>query len=301
MNEHKKASGELNCVSVIIPHYNDSIRLAICLEALNKQKLPPQTNLQIIVADNGSDSAPFDICKDIENTELVVETTPGSYAARNTALKHASGELIAFTDSDCIPQNDWILNAFNYFNQHRDAHLLSGKVEVFTSAHPSLFERYDQLLAFPQEWYAKHDHFGVTANLFVKKHVFESIGDFNASLLSGGDMEWGQRAYHQGYKLNYLDDVIVLHPARKTWKSLTRKINRIAGGHIKAQSPSDTIEKLLFVLPHFPVKRQLAPIIKSNYLTTLTKIKLVSLVVSLAFVQSYYRAKQLSGANAVRT
>lgn len=89
-------------VTIIIPAYHDWYRLSLCLNALAKQTYP-HNKFEVIIINNDADdqvSADFVLP---ENCKIIVEEKSGSYAARNTGLKIAKGEIIGFTDSDCIP------------------------------------------------------------------------------------------------------------------------------------------------------------------------------------------------------
>ncbi len=94
-------------VSVIIPVYNDAGRLRICLAALHKQTYDSD-RYEIIVIDNGSDPSPVmdNLKVEFDNVVYDQELTPGSYAARNKGITIAKGDVIAFTDADCIPVNN---------------------------------------------------------------------------------------------------------------------------------------------------------------------------------------------------
>ncbi|BBI65073.1 hypothetical protein HSBAA_63790 [Vreelandella sulfidaeris] len=59
---------------------------------------------------------------------------------------------------------------------------------------------------------------------------FDLVGLFNEKLFSGGDTEWGLRAYKQGINITYSENIIVKHPARKSVRELLMKARRVAGG-----------------------------------------------------------------------
>src|SRR5690606_33493940 len=101
-------------ISVIIPTYHDWARLILCVEALKNQSFPQEDFEVLIVNNDPLDKVPagFPI---FPNFSIINEEKPGSYAARNSAIKIAKGEILAFTDSDCIPDKDWLQNAYRYF------------------------------------------------------------------------------------------------------------------------------------------------------------------------------------------
>src|ERR1041384_5139232 len=93
-------------VSVIVPVWNDAERLGHCLHALEKQTYPAES-YEVIVVDNGSTDSVACLVAAYGRARLVSEQRPGSYAARNTGLNLARGQVIAFTDADCLPAPDW--------------------------------------------------------------------------------------------------------------------------------------------------------------------------------------------------
>ena len=217
-------------VSVIIPVYNDAARLRLCLEALEKQSYP---EYEIIVADNGStDREVKRVCEEFERVSFIVEPKTGSYAARNRGLSLAKGEFIAFTDSDCIPERDWIEKGVKHFSRTPNCGLAAGRIRVFPQdrERPTAVELFEMYSAFPQHTYVEKNKYGATANVFTSKVVFEEVGLFNEELKSGGDQEWGQRVAANGFKLVYAHEACVHHPARRTFADLRKKACRTLGG-----------------------------------------------------------------------
>jgi cellulose synthase/poly-beta-1,6-N-acetylglucosamine synthase-like glycosyltransferase len=108
--EHENQSEQLPVVTVIVPVLDGLDLLVRCVRALLDQDYPAEL-LEIVVADNGSavDPAPH-LPRDPRLT-VVHEPTPGSYAARNAALLVAKGEVLAFTDADCLPDRSWVREA----------------------------------------------------------------------------------------------------------------------------------------------------------------------------------------------
>lgn len=221
-------------VSVIVPVFNDAERLKICLNALMNQNYDRE-RYEVIVVDNGSTDSIQAVVSQYPNIRYLYEEKPGSYAARNTGIQYASGEIFAFTDADCIPSFCWIRNGVEAFLSTQNCGLIAGHVHLFfqNSSCPTPVELYDHIkIGFPQDQFVNESHYGATANLFTSQQVFQTIGLFNASLKSSGDREWGQRVFAAGYTLVYAKNASVSHPARCTWHELRKKVIRITGGHI---------------------------------------------------------------------
>lgn len=215
---------ELPFVSVIIPTYNDWDRLNKCLKALSNQTYPHKRFEVIIINNNPLDYIPDKIKN--YNYSIVTESTVGSYAARNKGISLSKGDILAFTDSDCIPDTFWIERAINKFNEGCDR--IAGHIDIFpTDVNPNIAELYDMTFGFDQQISAMNG-LSVTANMFARKSLFDEYGKFKSSLFSGGDTEWSRRVYSKGVSINYDPEVIVMHPARKSIKELLNKRHRVS-------------------------------------------------------------------------
>lgn len=239
-------------VSVIVPVFNDSERLKLCLQALENQTYPKHS-YEIIVVDNNSDEDISEVVQQFSQTSFTSEKQPGSYAARNQGISVAKGDILAFTDSDCIPMCDWIEKGVASLLSAPDCGLAAGKIRLFFKDpdQPTAVELYESVTAFRQEKYVEESKFGVTANLFTFKTVVNSVGPFNATLKSSGDLEWGNRVFEAGYKQVYASDACVDHPARSSLKQLHKKTTRVIGGKYDLQEnkkyPLNTFLKILVI------------------------------------------------------
>lgn len=218
-------------VSVVIPVLNDSERLRKCLGTLEHQTYPKNL-YEVIVVDNGSNEDIQTIVRCFKNTVFVRESYPTLHAARNRGILTAKGEILAFTDADCIPAEDWIEKGVQHIMNMHNCGVLAGRIEIIFNnvKRPTAVEIFDKLTAFRQKEYIKRWNFSVAANTFTLKKVIEKVGLFDGELKSGADMEWGRRIFKAGYKQIYADDVIVKHPARCSLVHLYKKHIRVVGG-----------------------------------------------------------------------
>lgn len=258
-------------VSVIIPTYNDWDRLKLCVEALKVQTYPSDLFEVIIVNNDPMNQGSELILPD--NFQQISEAKPGSYAARNAGIKIAKGEILAFTDSDCIPAYDWIEQGTKALNLGVD--LVAGKVNLFYKNKKLNFaEIYEKAYAFRQDINASKG-VSVTANLIVKRSVFEKIGYFDSSLLSGGDFNWTKRATTRGYRLKFFEKVIINHPSRNNLSSLIQKNKRKAGGNLKQNKGDLKVILKLILLGFFPPFRSYVFLLKRADLTRKERVSLI--------------------------
>ncbi len=230
----EQENGYLPFVSVVIPVYNDTDRLKICLNALEKQTYDPE-RYEIIVVDNGSDANEGlePLSKHFQNVTVIQELTPGSYAARNKGLEVSKGEIIAFTDADCIPAPDWLSKGIQCFIDNPNCGMVGGRIDMFfqdpDNISPAALYDY-AIVGFPQETLIKELKQVITANAFTQRHVIENVGNFDQNLRSSGDREWGARVFSAGYDQFYAEDVLVAHPVRSSVNELCRRMARFSGG-----------------------------------------------------------------------
>lgn len=162
------------------------------------------------------------------NISLLHCNLPGSYAARNYGVHKSSHEVIAFTDIDCLPCKEWLASAIPRLEGNNIA---GGAIKIIFKKRgaPTLFEDFDRRTHLRQQRYIQNG-FAATANMLVWRKIFEEVGDFESSLYSGGDEQWCRRADRS---ITYLEDAVVLHPARDNIFSILRKNRRGCGGYFR--------------------------------------------------------------------
>ena len=235
-------------VSVVVPVLNDDARLGMCLDGLTRQSYPAD-RYEVLVVDNGSERPIREVTARYPGVSCLSEARPGSYAARNAAIKDARGELIAFTDADCVPAEDWIERAAGHWRTLPRRTILAGRISrtAVDDRELSAVELYDRTFFLRQDHYAQRHGWAVTANLFAPGAAFRSVGAFNPGLRSGGDFEWTSRARMRGFTIRYVDDVVVWHPTIDSLGALIRKARRVAGANValqRARRPGVAVEML---------------------------------------------------------
>lgn len=181
-------------VSVIVPVYNEALRIAKCIEALLNQTYPHE-RYEVLIVDNGSSDTTQSVAAKYPVKLLIENTTQSSYAARNKGILNAKGDLIALTDADCIPAPDWIEKGVGNLLRVPNCGLVAGRISPLFKdpKRPNAFETYESIMHFRQKKYVQFHKYGATANVFTYKKTFEKVGLFNDTLRSGGDNEWGRR------------------------------------------------------------------------------------------------------------
>lgn len=201
-------------VTVIVPAFNAEATLPGCLASLVAQEYPKE-KYEVLVVDNRSRDLTADIIRSFPVTYLSETEQQSSYAARNAGIRRASGEILAFTDADCIADLQWLARAVPCFRDQTVGGV-AGKI----GNHPpgnAIQEYLSDVLA--QEYFVAHvvRPYAVTANVFYRKAVFDRIGLFEGSWVSGGDADLAWRMQTQSaYRLIYCDSAVVMHQHRCT-------------------------------------------------------------------------------------
>lgn len=235
--------------TVIVPTYKDWAGLQLCVDQLDQLDYPRQAFEVIIVDNEVVHQVPSDLRLPADFV-LIHQPISGSYAARNLALERARGKYLAFTDSDCLVDRNWLKNAWNCF-ERTGTDRIAGKVEIFyeNPQKKTATELYESVFAFDQEKNVSLYKASITANLITRTDAFEKVGPFDARKKSGEDFGWNWRANEKGLSLCYADDVLVKHPARKNLEEIARKKRRVFGGKKKFdfKSPKGILKELIYV------------------------------------------------------
>ncbi len=244
-------------VSVIVPVFNGEAWIDDCLSALRGQ-LYPADRYEIIVVDNGSTDDTRSI---VAQHGVVPEVETGirsPYAARNRALAFATGEILAFTDSDCVPAADWLDKGIGPIRRG-DADMVGGEVRFMLGERPSTGTLLDATINVEMRRNIESRGAAKTANLLVHRRVIGAQGPFPAAVRSGGDVAWTMAATAAGFRLVFEKSAIVQKRPRDLG-ALLRKQRRVGRGHVRlwaeggASRPAVLLRTLTSFLPRPPWK-----------------------------------------------
>lgn len=296
-------------VSVIIPVYNDAERLKLCLDRLAEQTFP-RDEMEVIVVDNGSTSPPRELVESYPFCQFAEESAPGSYAARNRGLSLAAGDIVAFTDADCLPHRDWLEQGVAGAEQFAGPVLIGGAINVVPNdpTRVSAVEWFDVVFGLQQETNVAHYSFAATANAFANRDLLNTIGHFNSQLLSGGDTDWGKRAAAEGYPVVYHPGAAVDHPARRSLGQIATQARRHAGGRITKGSGSPArrsfrrriINSGKLLLPPMALFRRAASQLRSRGVGWPTILQVCGIVMIKRYILLWEGTRVAHGAKAER-
>ncbi len=216
-------------MSVVIPARNAADTLARCLEALCGQVRPAD---EVVLVDNGSTDGTGQVARSFQarlpGLRVVEELRPGEAAARNRGVTEASGDVVAFTDADCVPRPDWLAWVVRTFTEDPSCHAVAGEV---TGHRPTrLVEKYLSVAAFPSAGEARvvcglgfPPPTFYTANLSVRRDALERVGPFDEGLATGVDVDLCVRLLRAGCRIRYAPGAVVAHIQRDSFAKAARR------------------------------------------------------------------------------
>ena len=217
-------------VSIIIPVRNVEKDIGRCLESLNKLNYP-KNKYEVIVADSNSEDKTPQIVKQYG---AIIASTPQKSicAGRNEGLKVSRGKIIAFSDADCLMDENWIRNSLKYFQDSNIGGVGGINITPFDEA------AFGKAVGFvlDQTIFSAGSVYGRIlknikevksipgCNAIYRKEVLDKVMPIDETLLGGEDYVMNQKIRQLGYKILYTPDTIVWHYRRPTPKKFFKQI-----------------------------------------------------------------------------
>lgn len=253
--------------SIIVPTFNRNSLILRTLFSLIGQTIPGD-NYEIIIVDDGStDETAVYIGQFIDShpgykIRYFRQENAGAAVARNRGIKESRGEIIFFTDDDCVVPDDWMEKMLQVYETYPEVVAVGGWAFAH-SANASIFDKYRMSQAPPLKslFFTNSPSQNVvcnTANLSVKKGILEKVGGFSEYLKSAGyeDYELGLRIPESGYTTVYLPCHVVRIKFldMNDFVSLTKKRfeNKLFLLQKKSRIPRNRIE--IFTVPGLIIK-----------------------------------------------
>ena len=206
-------------ISVVIPVYNGEDTIAPCLASLLAQADSPHA-LEIIVADDGSRDGTRAAVAQYPGVRLISQPrNMGPAAARNRGAAEASGEILLFTDADCVPSDTWVNDMAASFAGDPK---IAGVKGVYRTKQRHLTARFVQLeFEFKYERMKRQESivFIDTYSAGYRRKVFLECGGFDTSfpVAATEDIELSFRLASQGYRMAFNPKAYVYHQHPISW------------------------------------------------------------------------------------
>lgn len=198
-------------ISVVIPVFNAEKFINATINAVLDQKTEDFA-IELITVNDGSKDGTLAILERFgDKIKLINQENRGPAAARNAGAHAASGEIIVFTDSDTIPQADWLANLYQVFKNEN----VSACAGSYCIANPeSVLSRIIQSeIEFRYKSFKRMIRFAGTYNLAVTKELFEQTGGFDEAYrqASGEDNDFCYKIVKTGNLIRFVEDAKVAH------------------------------------------------------------------------------------------
>ncbi len=214
--------GPLPKVSVLVCTYRGSATLSACLDSLLALDYP---DYEIIVVNDGNDSRVAEIVTAERRAILIPTDHIGLSAARNLAASHASGQILIYTDDDCVAEPEWL------------SHMVEGfclQPEVSAAGGPNIPphpETDEQALVqcspggpahvLTSDRLAEHVP---GCNLAVRREAFDAVGGFDPRFRAAGDdVDFQWRLLAAGYQIGFFPKAWIWHHRRATFAAYRRQ------------------------------------------------------------------------------
>ena len=210
-------------VSVLVSTYNRCDKLRLLLDSMRTNGSAGLTETEVLVIDNNSSDATKGVVAEYVSVgnpvfRYLLESEPGKSRALNAAIAEAKGEIIAFTDDDCIPGPSWVENIVKEFDSDPELSVLGGRVELYDEKDRQqaiLLSNYRTLVTNAWDICASPTVIG--ANMAFRKTVLKATRGFDPLLGPGTickaaeDLDLLYRSLKKNFKIAYSPEVIVFH------------------------------------------------------------------------------------------
>ncbi len=197
-------------ITIVIPAYTAEKTIAKAIDGALRQQ--GDFIKEIIVVDDGSSDRTAEIVKSFKEVKYFFQPNAGPAAARNRGAQEAQGEIIFFTDADCIPAEDWLVKAVVHFADPHVA-VVSGSYAIANPQerlakciHQEIIFRHRNLMPVYPKFFGSF-------NFAVRKKVFAAVGGFDVGYrtASGEDNDLSYKILRSGGKIYFAKDALVAH------------------------------------------------------------------------------------------
>jgi glycosyltransferase involved in cell wall biosynthesis len=242
-------------VTVIVPVRNGELTIQPLLESLQKLNYD-RNKVEVIVVDGNSTDKTQEIVKKYP-VKLVVEENKGLNLARNVGIKCSNGEIIAFTDSDCIVPPNWITKIVENFKDAKVS-CVGGSAKALDGDFIS--EYADNSIVRLMPFFSKREELEKVkpffrhpagCNMAFRRKIAEEVGYFDENIKYGFDeVEFADRVCRAGYKMVLDPGVLVWHKHRSTLREFLKQNFQYGKGSglvFKRKRLKDAVSKWSFL------------------------------------------------------
>ncbi len=208
-------------ISVVICAYNAERTMDACLASLRTLRYP---NYEVIVVNDGSTDRTLEITQRYPEVRIFSQENKGLSVARNVGIENATGEIVAFTDSDCVVDPDWLTYLAYKFTQNGFVAVggpnlpppEDARIPACVAASPG-----GPTHVLIDDEVAEHIP---GCNMAFLKSAFDEIGGFDPIYRAAGDdVDLCWRLQNQGHPIGFSPAAMVWHFRRNTIKAYLKQ------------------------------------------------------------------------------
>jgi O-antigen biosynthesis protein len=207
-------------ISVIVPVYNAERALEACVRSMLELDYPPQGH-ELIFVDNGSTDGSNRILESFGGRIRVLrEPKRGASAARNHGVRNARFPVVAFTDSDCVVDPQWLRYLARPLSD-REVGVSGGSILARRPC--NRIEAFGETVHDNSKAVTYQPPYCASGNWASRKEDLLELGGFDETFLRSQDCELSCRMYQAGFKFVHVPEAVVYHKNERTYAGLFKE------------------------------------------------------------------------------
>lgn len=248
-------------LSVVIPALNSAATVSGTLSSIFSNEILGET-FEVLLVDNGSCDSTVDIARKFP-VKIYHCSRKGIGPPRNLGIQKAKGDIVCFTDSDCIVEKTWLSKISNFFKRHSETDGVGGPVLPYSCCQNKIQELTGRIFVEDQGYprSIKRVQLGSPQGL-----IFGSNSAYRRSVLAkyggfvepgGSNLELSLRLAANGKNLFFDPNIRVYHIFPSSLKAILKQQFRwgMQSTHMKRIHHLDKGGKEIVYISYFPLRR----------------------------------------------
>lgn len=220
-------------VTLISTVYNEANNIGLFLDSLSMQTRLPD---EVVICDAGSTDGTAEILKDFASKfscsfNIIVEEGNRSHG-RNTAIRHATHEIIAGTDAGCVLDPHWLERIISPFEKDSSVDVVSG---FYSACGKTWFEKCVAVATLSTKGVDPETFLPSTRSIAFRRSAWEDVGGLPEHLEYAEDTKFGLDLRAAGKRFVFASDALVYWRPRATLLQVFNQSYNYARGNAEAR------------------------------------------------------------------